>query len=205
MTHFIIADSRKSVEKTLLKELPKSDVRKILADTQAAYKEMSSDMPDIGRGSNSLSAILYWSVWSLALYFIMRKRNCTDDWIGNLILKANKLQTDSLSSYVKRNMKERMFKDAQKARMRKWCALSAKREYPENWVADFVEEDGFDYGIDYHECAICKLYAKHGALGLVPYICKTDFNLANSVGYTLQRTGTIADGNQKCDFRYRKM
>lgn len=38
----------------------------------------------------------------------------------------------------------------------------------------------------------------------VPYICMTDFAIANATGQGFKRTMTIADGADICDFRWKK-
>jgi hypothetical protein len=70
----------------------------------------------------------------------------------------------------------------------------------------YVEGNGrdFDYGVDYSECAICKFLSAQNALELVPYMCATDKIGSELLGWGLSRTMTIAKGDEKCDFRYKK-
>jgi hypothetical protein len=43
-----------------------------------------------------------------------------------------------------------------------------------------------------------------GCFELAKYICKMDFVLAEIMGMRLERTQTIAEGCEKCDFRYHR-
>jgi hypothetical protein len=73
-------------------------------------------------------------------------------------------------------------------------------------VCTFVEGDGeaFDYGLDVTECGICKFYRAHGAGGLAPYMCLSDYVVSRAFGRGLVRYKTIAEGAEVCDFRYKQ-
>lgn len=62
----------------------------------------------------------------------------------------------------------------------------------------------FDLGYDYLECGICKLCRDEGCPELARYLCRMDFVLAELMGMELMRTTTIAEGGERCDFRYRR-
>jgi hypothetical protein len=91
-------------------------------------------------------------------------------------------------------------------RLRKRALESHQRKYPDDYVYDFVEGDGksFDYGVDYLECASCKFLAKQGAPELAPYLCPADILYSEALGWGLLRTMTLAEGAEKCDFRFKK-
>jgi len=74
------------------------------------------------------------------------------------------------------------------------------------YVFKFVEGDNenFDFGIDYLECASRKFLAAKDALELAPYICVTDILQSEKFGWGLTRTMTLAEGGEKCDFRFKK-
>ena len=70
----------------------------------------------------------------------------------------------------------------------------------------FVNGNGqdFDYGIDYTECASCKFLIAQNALELAPYVCAVDKAASEMMGWGLSRTMTLAEGGEKCDFRFKK-
>lgn len=80
------------------------------------------------------------------------------------------------------------------------------RKYPGDFVFTFIEAEGrnFNYGIDYVECANWKFLKSQGALELMPYICATDSTVSEMLGWGLTRTMTLAEGCDKCDFRFKK-
>lgn len=84
---------------------------------------------------------------------------------------------------------------------------SEKRKYSENFVYEFVEGEGkdFDFGLDYKECAICKFFHEKNADEFVPYMWASDIAESKYGGLGLQRTETLAEGGNECDFRYKKL
>ncbi len=81
-----------------------------------------------------------------------------------------------------------------------------KRQYPQNWVQEFISGDGqsFNFGYDYTECGIVKFLEAQEATELIAYLCETDFAALEALGLKLERTETIASGCQRCNFRISK-
>jgi len=90
-------------------------------------------------------------------------------------------------------------------KMRRWALTSQKRLYPGDWVYEFLERNGkdFDSGTDMLECGILKFYKEHDMADLVPYQCAWDIPMSEVGKQGLHRTKTLADGGDKCDFRFK--
>jgi hypothetical protein len=71
-----------------------------------------------------------------------------------------------------------------------------------NIITDKKETYGFGYGIDIIECGICKLFEKHHYQKFSPILCEVDYITSGLAGLKLIRSGTIANGAKKCDFRF---
>lgn len=71
-------------------------------------------------------------------------------------------------------------------------------------LTDKKETLGFGYGIDILECGICKLFQRHSMEKFTPLLCEIDHITSSLAGLTLKRTGTIALGASRCDFRFVK-
>ena len=85
------------------------------------------------------------------------------------------------------------------------AAESHKHKYENDWVWDIVDKDNkYDGGYDYYECGVCKLFKDEGAFNLAKYVCKLDYGMFDMIGIKLTRTKTIADGDDMCDFRFKK-
>lgn len=57
---------------------------------------------------------------------------------------------------------------------------------------------------DILECGICKLFKKHNYEKYSSILCEVDEITSRLAGLKLIRTGTIALGAKKCDFRFKK-
>ena len=71
-------------------------------------------------------------------------------------------------------------------------------------ITDPVQTFGFGYGVDILECGICKLFKKHNYQKYSSILCEVDEITSSLAGLKLIRTGTIANGATKCDFRFVK-
>lgn len=90
-------------------------------------------------------------------------------------------------------------------KQQRWAENTHKRIYKNDWVVNLIPgNEQFDLGYDYLECGICKLCKDEGCFELAKYLCKLDFMFADVMGLELLRTTTIADGGDKCDFRFRR-
>jgi hypothetical protein len=92
------------------------------------------------------------------------------------------------------------------SRLKEAAEKTQERRYPGDWVATFVEGDGeqFDYGLDVVECGICKFYRTQNAEELTPYMCLSDYILSDAFARGLVRYKTLAEGDDVCDFRFKK-
>jgi hypothetical protein len=84
----------------------------------------------------------------------------------------------------------------------------SKNQNPEGFIANIItdkeETFGLGYGIDILECGICKLFQKHNYYKYSSILCEVDEITSGLAGLKLVRTGTIANGAKKCDFRFIK-
>jgi hypothetical protein len=82
------------------------------------------------------------------------------------------------------------------------------RSHPDGFVATIITDKkdtfGLGYGIDILECGICKLFKKHNYEKYSSILCEVDHITSGLAGLELIRTGTIAQGEKKCDFRFKK-
>ncbi|MES2797169.1 MAG: L-2-amino-thiazoline-4-carboxylic acid hydrolase [Bacteroidota bacterium] len=74
-----------------------------------------------------------------------------------------------------------------------------------NIITDKNDTFGLGYGFDILECGICKLYKKHQFESFAKILCEVDEITTQLAGLQLIRTGTIALGHSKCDFRFKKI
>ena len=89
-------------------------------------------------------------------------------------------------------------------KMKKQIEASAQRKYKDDFVTEYVESEGeeFDFGYNYIECAIHKLFKKYRVEKFLKYVCLGDYAMFKSLGVGFTRTQTIANGFPVCDFRF---
>jgi hypothetical protein len=175
----------------------------ILREAREVHEALIPEIPYIGGDENHMTRHLIRSTTSLAFYKAMKARGKTAKETGKIIY-------DSVVERVSRpgapirprgelSPKERMRRERARAKR------SQERRYPGDWVYEVVEGDGveFDYGIDFIECGTQKLYHAQSADEFLPFYCFLDFATSKASGSGLARTITLAEGYEKCDFRFR--
>lgn len=178
----------------------------ITAEARADYEALIPQLPYIGGRRNPHTRLIIAAAMFLALYKVLKRRGRPVEEIGELVHEAVQAFFDTLPrfllrSYGRLNFTRRALRGAYKSALE-----SQEREYPGAWVYAVVEGDGvaFDWGIDQLECGICKFFAAHDAEEFVPYMCDLDFIASDYFGWGLVRTTTLAEGGERCDFRFKR-
>jgi len=141
----------------------------------------------------------------LAVYRVMRAHGRTVEETGKLIYEVSRKILDSYPGFVLRWLGLMSFSGRYLKNWRRGAVESQKREFPGDFVFTIIEGgEEFDYGVDYTECACCKFLSEQAAPELAPYICATDILYSEKCGRGLVRTMTLAEGYEKCDFRFKK-
>ncbi|MCK4815391.1 L-2-amino-thiazoline-4-carboxylic acid hydrolase, partial [bacterium] len=181
----------------------------VAGETRQEFEALIPQLPYIGGGKNRLTKDLIGAVWFLALYTVLKKLDKTVEEVGKIIYESTEAYLSSLSRLSKLGLRfswRMTFTRVGKKLIKSQAALSQKRQYPEDWVWSFIEGDGkeFDFGMDFIECAVCKFFHSQGADEFTRFVCLTDFPMSKFTGSGLVRTMTLAEGAEKCDFRYKR-
>ena len=172
--------------------------KKTRKNIESEYKKIILRAKDIGSNNNLITS------YALAAYFIAmnRKDGLTAEEnykaLDQGMRKSKMLKAfmgDSKGYFSEKHMEKR----------RQWSKKTYERKYENDWVVDVIEKtDDFEFGFDYRECGVCKLCKDEHCFELAKYLCKLDFMLVEIIGIKLKRTMTLADGCEKCDFRFSK-
>jgi hypothetical protein len=179
----------------------------ILKGARQKWGALIPQLPDTGGFQNPHTQIIISAALFLTLYRELEVHGQTMDEVGTLILEAVVKMYQSWPGFMMRLLRNIQRKISGDRTARQLASISQQRHYPNDFVCVFVEGDGknFDYGFDYLECGIWKFFHAQKAEEFVPYMCRLDFAYADAMGQRLMRTGTIASGNVKCDFRYKEL
>lgn len=190
--------------KVLSKSYGESSADVIAGDALQRLEALLPDLPYIGGRENDNTPSLYMAAASLGLYRALKARGATVDEAARVLyLGAESLFLSFPIRWLMRWQGRSLFGPKSLKQLRGAAALSQHRRYPYDWVFEVVAGDGqdFDLGIDYHECGIVKLFQREGAPELAPYGCWLDYPMFAALALRLERTETLAQGGQRCDFR----
>ena len=177
----------------------------VFHESLAEFEKLIPELPYIGGKQNPLTGNLISSAGALAVYRVMQRHGKPVEETGELLYRLMEAWIRRYPRFIRYLMGRYYLSRLSQRQSKKRSALSQQRHYPADWVHVHVEGDGqtFEWGVDYLECGIVKFLHSQGADELVPYLCLTDYALLGSLGIELKRTMTLAEGCEKCDFRFR--
>jgi len=184
-----------------------ADIDSILVEIIKEIELLLPHIPYIGGKENFSLNDFFDSVMLLALFKELSKRGSSVRDVGKILYEIREIQAFSQSKVMNFLIAKLIFTFLIKNGFKRKIKKMTQVNYSENWKMEFVEGDGeeFDWGLDYHECAIKKFYEKHGGEELLPYICMSDYAMFNALkNVEFKRTHTIAGGGPFCDFRFKK-
>ena len=177
----------------------------LVSEARREYEALIPRIPFIGHRCPFLVFLLPASRY-LAVYRVLQINKISIEEAGQIICRMNESEWNVLPIPLRRMISYVWFTPLFINRLRKRAKETQERKYPGGYVLTFIEGDGrsFDYGLDYTECAACKFLNREGAPKLAPLICSFDKSASEMLGWGLTRTTTIANGDQKCNFRFKK-
>lgn len=201
---------RKHFLQTLQNYYPESYLE-IMRSIESHYESISRKTAFAAKSSNPLDRRLDFSAYFLAFITAL-------DGKGESFEKMREISLEIAKAYVKPKNKfhsylKRLPPKLINTKFASWLLKKLNRKvssvgHPDGFRAKIItnkeETYGFGYGIDILECGICKLFGKFDKQKYVPILCEVDKLTSTLAGLELIRGGTIANGSEKCDFRFRK-
>lgn len=177
----------------------------MIAETRREYDALIPRVPYIG-GKQPFTRFLISTAQFLAMYRVLGRRGVSLEEAGELIYRVCEEVMGSYPGFVLKILGGSNFSGRHIRDLRRLAGESQRRLYPGGYVYSFVEGDSeeFDYGVDYTECASVKFLEAEGAPELAPYLCLVDILYSERFGWGLMRTTTLADGDERCDFRFKR-
>jgi hypothetical protein len=183
----------------------------IITNTDNHFKNISPDTDFAATSKNPIDKRLRFCSYFLALIKALDGQDETFETIRKICLEV-------VTEYVRpKNKIQQLFKRLPVKLANTWLAdifikilnrKVSKNSNAEGFIANIItdkqETFGLGYGIDILECGICKLFKKHNYQKYASVLCEVDEITSNIAGLKLIRTGTIALGAKKCDFRFKK-
>jgi hypothetical protein len=184
---------------------------KIVTDIDKHYSKIYPDIAFANTSKNPIDKRLDFTAYFLALIKTLHEKGENYETIRKICLEV-------VTEYVKPKNSFQLFLKKIPAKLSNTLfakvflvAFSKKvsrNSNPDGFIAEIITDKestfGLGYGIDILECGICKLYKKHNYEQYASILCEVDEITSNLAGLKLIRTGTIANGARKCDFRFIK-
>jgi hypothetical protein len=184
---------------------------KIVTDIDKQYSKIYPDIAFANTSKNPIDKRLDFTAYFLALIKTLHEKGENYETIRKICLEV-------VTEYVKPKNSFQLFLKKIPAKLSNTLfakvflvAFSKKvsrNSNPDGFIAEIITDKestfGLGYGIDILECGICKLYKKHNYEQYASILCEVDEITSNLAGLKLIRTGTIANGARKCDFRFIK-
>lgn len=174
-----------------------------------AYRVVVAELPYVGGDDGRMTPFFERGLSLLAIGRVLRADGVEQGRIGRAMMAVFKGYLAPLPE-AERQALGRQFMSPENLRyLEEQAAWSRTKEHPEDFVYSIVHpddpEDGgdFDFGVDYHECGLCKFCRSHGDDDLLPHICAVDFESYGLRGIHLERTTTLASGAERCNFRFK--
>lgn len=201
---------RKYFIKGIRKDFPASSTA-IINETDENFKAIAEDTRFAATSPNPIDKRLDFAAYFLALLKTLDRH-------GESYESIRKISLDIVLDYVRpKNKLAAMMK-----RLPAWIIPSSlgtlflekfkervnKNPNADGFIATIITEKnetfGLGYGVDILECGICKLFHKHNFQKYSSILCEVDAVTADLAGLEMIRTGTIALGAKKCDFRWKR-
>jgi hypothetical protein len=183
----------------------------MLSQIDSTYKTISEDIKFAATSSNPMDKRLDFSAYFLSLIQVLENQGESFEQIRTICLQVayeyvrpkNKLQKwlKQLPAKLANTKLATLFLK----RMDKKISVKGHANgFLAKVITDKAETYGLGYGIDIVECGICKLFKKHNAQKYASILCEVDKLTSSLAKLVLIQTGTIANGADKCDFRFKK-
>lgn len=168
-----------------------------------AYRVVVSQLPYVGGDDGRMTPFLERGLSLVAIGRVLRRDGVKTAHIGRAMMAVFKGYLAPLPEEERLALGRRFMSSENLRYLEEQAAWSRAREHPDDFVYSIVRGDGFDFGIDYHECGLGKFCRAHGDDDLLPHICAVDFESYGLRGIHLERTTTLASGAARCDFRFK--
>jgi hypothetical protein len=189
----------KAARGALQTRFPTDETEEILRQAEAHYRGFSASLPHERTVGARLS--VRWAAFNAALFRTLVERGVAKEEALELAFEAT-WQVQAKAAGPINRLTGLLTRDPLKA-----AGLAAQLSHrtifrPPGWIREDVPvTDGF--GFDMTRCPFSD-YLRPLGLGELceRTICNTDFRAAEARGVKLTRTGTLAGGAARCDFRF---
>jgi len=196
----------KQLARVLASYFDQPKVGSLLGEIRKEVAALVPELPYIGGESNTTTQFLVSAAFSLPLLLALEREGISMRDMAKISYQVSEAVCELTPPETRQRTGEFYFTDKLTDMVKKEGEVSQLRQYPGDWVFEFIQGDGrnFDYGFKFTECGIVKFYTAMKAERFVPILCLNDYANYRSLGVGFRRTQKIATHNPCCDFRFKK-
>ena len=170
----------------------KQEIRTWKKKARKVYKEMLKRTPGIGKASMML-------LMPAALFSIYQaaEGKMEESVFGSMVCHA---AHSPLFTKMTLMRKRTLFTEKFHEKTLANAEMSQFSPYPLNWKFTHEKISSDEYLTTYTRCGVVEFAKQENCLNMAKYLCKIDFISYDLMGTTLDRSKTLADGDDVCDF-----
>jgi hypothetical protein len=195
---------RRAVVDYISKQSTSEAANGIVNEAAFNFDRILPELPYVGGDDHPGTRFIVNAGQWIAIYKSMIKRGYKASEVGQMMYSIYEEKLKEVSPDELKKQKALTFSGEYINLMKQWAESTSPYEC--DWKADFIEGDGvdFDYGLDYRSCPCFELFKAQNVKQLAPFFCLLDFPEAKQLNSGFFRTKTLAQGDEICNFRYKK-
>ena len=194
--HFLSKDFKNEIKHYYDNETTKNVIKK----AKTNYKEIISRTSYTGGIKNPYTTNILTAAVVVSIY--KSEENLIKPSEMERILYNVFKNSTKIKKYIRFKYKK-SFTPEWQLKMNNISKKSRIRKYKGDFVSEFIHGPSInEYGLNFYECGVCKLFNQEKVMELAPYMCKLDFIIAPYMNAYIKRTQTIVNGDKLCNFWY---
>ncbi len=193
-------------QKLLAEQYDETFAATVVPDMRRRFEEIIPEIPYLGGMRNVFTEIILLNGMLVAIHKVLKENGRPVEDTIRFYCSFSQGLFDSLPDSLLTLGGKAMLSRPSGWLFKKQAARSQKREYAQDWVFDFVDgdEETFDYGLQFSECAVIKFYDAQGVPELKPYCNFFDIIMGRAMHMGCVLATHIGCGDETCFFQYRQ-
>ena len=178
----------------------------LVGDARGEFEQLIPEIPHIpGFRARPLNVFLRATAQELAVYRAWKRHGLSASEAWEFCHRAIVTRMQAYPAWKNWLLRKLMFSRLMMRRVRKRASMENPMQLGDFQVRYLLGDgESFDWGVDYVACENYEFMKRQGAEEFAPYVCMSDIALGEALGWGLTRTQTLADGCDRCDFRFKK-
>jgi len=178
----------------------------VLTETREKFIQIIPEIPYIGGKKNQFSTVMVINGWIISFFRVMRSHGKTTEEVISICCRVADDYMGSLPRFIVWMARKFAFGRLISKRMQQQAAQSRKRQHPHDFVYEYIKGDGegFDWALEFTECAVNKFYDAQEVEELKPYCNFFDVIYSRYLNMGIDAGKTIGMGCRTCRLEYKK-